>query len=178
MAAGPRPRARRRCRGAPRRGPGRASRRRPSRGGPSRTVRAKSPPLMLRPSAVDGTGWPPAPGRRVPAVTPATGVSESSSAASSRPRCADARNSSAARTRRRPASRAVGCAATPCAAPRRWRRGRPGRAASPARGGTGLHVQPQPVEVPLPPPTGGPPPLAAAVQRPLLALRLFVVPAT
>ena len=51
---------------------------------------------MLRPSAVDGTAMAASSGRSVPAVTPATGISGSSSAANSRPRAVEARISSAA----------------------------------------------------------------------------------
>ena len=51
---------------------------------------------MLRPSTVDGTATAAISGRSAPSVTPGTGVSESNNWASSRPRPADAANSSAA----------------------------------------------------------------------------------
>ena len=51
---------------------------------------------MLPPSVVEGTAMAAISGRSAPVVTPGTGVSESSSAASSLPRAADAASSSAA----------------------------------------------------------------------------------
>ena len=153
----PSPLARLRCSRAPRPGPGRASLRRPSRSGPSRRSARNRSPLMFRLVGGGREGD----GRQRRAQHPSghartTGVSGSSSAASSRPSAAEVSSAPRLRLARRlRASRAGGCVATPCAAPRRWPRGRPGRAVPPARGRTGppLPTPAGPGSV-APPPTG------------------------
>ena len=63
---------------------------------PQPAVSAKSPPTMFPPPSTDGTATAAISGGRTPSVIPGTGVSESSKAASSRPRAADAVRSFAA----------------------------------------------------------------------------------
>ena len=59
-------------------------------------------------------------GRKVPVVTPGTGVSGSSRAASSRPRAAERARVSAASERLHQANQAAEFGASPCAALLRW----------------------------------------------------------